>query len=163
MHHTLQDVLVRKSPVLAVMDANDNLDEAAARMNRLDVGAMVILCGGGFVGVLSDRDVLKWVGSGKRLADVLIVEALPSDNVVAEVGTTVREALELMTQHRRRHLAVLAAGQPMGLVSIGDLLHFVADDLGGLVTDLVSYIHGPSAWVDTYVSQQHLPESSPDP
>jgi len=152
MHHTLQDVISRKSSVVAVMDANDTLDQAAARMTGLDVGAMIVLCGGGFVGVLSDRDVLKCVAEGKRLADVLVVEALPSETVVAEVDTSVRDAIDLMKRHRRRHLPVLAGGAPAGIVSLGDLLHFVADDLGGYVTELLTYIHGPYTTTETYLS-----------
>ncbi len=151
-HHTLQDVLSRKSAVVAVMDANDTLEEAVARMNRLEIGAMIVLSGDGFVGVLSDRDVLKWLTSSKRLDEILLIDALPSETVVAQIDTTVRDAIALMERSKRRHLPVLAGGRPVGIVSLGDLLHFVANELEGFVTDLVSYIHGPNATVEMYVS-----------
>lgn len=154
--HTLRDVLARKSSVVAVIDADDTLEEAVARMHRFDVGAMIVVASGGFIGLLSDRDVLKCVADGKRLGDVRVVDALPREVVVARPDTTVRAAIELMERRRRRHLPVVAAAAPVGIVSLGDLLHFVANDLQIFVTDLVSYIHGPGVTVEPY-SGHHRP------
>jgi CBS domain-containing protein len=50
--------------------------------------------------------------------------------------------MELMTQHRVRHLPVVDDGTLVGIVSIGDLVKSVIDDQRFTIEQLEHYIHG---------------------
>ena len=50
--------------------------------------------------------------------------------------------MRVMTDRRIRHLPVLAGGQVLGVVSIGDLVKCVIEDQRHLIEDLEHYIRG---------------------
>ena len=58
---------------------------------------------------------------------------------------TIKSALRMMTEQRKRHLPVVDGGRLVGLVSIGDLTKALGEDLEREVQDLTHYIHGPLA------------------
>jgi len=57
--------------------------------------------------------------------------------------STVDECMALMTEKRIRHIPVLDDGQKvLGIVSIGDLVKFVASEQDALIKNLERYIEG---------------------
>ena len=60
----------------------------------------------------------------------------------AEPGTTEQEAMAMMTEGRFRHLPVVANGQLVGLISIGDISRWVADAHRAEAEHLRNYISG---------------------
>jgi CBS domain-containing protein len=52
-------------------------------------------------------------------------------------GTTVGEAMEVVTQRRFRHLPIVENGQVLAVISSGDLTHWLVKDQVGEVQALV--------------------------
>lgn len=108
--------IVRCSPQESVRDAAERLAD-----NR--IGAMPVLEDGRVIGIFSERDLLYCISEhGDDALDLLVGEVMTAPPITAEPHSTVRDALEVMTLRRIRHLPVLEGGELVAFVSIGDLV-----------------------------------------
>ena len=75
------------------------------------------------IGIFSERDLLYCIAEhGDGALDLLIGEVMTAPPITAEPSSTVRDALEVMTLRRIRHLPVLDGDRLVAFVSIGDLV-----------------------------------------
>jgi len=76
-------------------------------------------------GVVSDRDVLRWLGVGAtdtvRLSTILARNLMSSDLVTISADTLVTEAIELMVEHGIGCLPIVEDGRPIGILTGTDL------------------------------------------
>ena len=101
----------------------ETVREAAARLAENRIGAMPVVDGGRVIGIFSERDLLYCVSKhGAGALDLLIEAVMTAPPITADPETTVRDALEVMTLRRIRHLPVLAGDELVAFVSIGDLV-----------------------------------------
>ena len=108
--------IVRCSPQETVRDAAERLAD-----NR--IGAMPVLDDGSVIGIFSERDLLYCIAEhGSGAFDMLVGEVMTAPPITAEPNSTVRDAFEVMTLRRIRHLPVLDGGRLVAFVSIGDLV-----------------------------------------
>lgn len=108
--------IVRCSPQETVRDAAERLAD-----NR--IGAMPVLDDKGVIGIFSERDLLYCIAEhGSDALDMLVGEVMTAPPITAEPNSTVRDAFEVMTLRRIRHLPVLDGGRLVAFVSIGDLV-----------------------------------------
>ena len=117
--------------------------EAILRMSQVRVGALVVLDKSHLVGIISERDYArKVILAGRSSNDTLVQEIMTPR--VATVGpkATVDECMQLMTTHRIRHLPVMDGQTVSGVVSIGDLVHWIISAQEVIVEQLTSYIAG---------------------
>ena len=97
---------------------------AAHRLAENRIGAMPVIDDAGHViGIFSERDLLYCVSKhGSEALGLLIEAVMTAPPITAEPNSTVRDALEVMTLRRIRHLPVLDNGELVAFVSIGDLV-----------------------------------------
>lgn len=117
--------------------------EALEVMAANNIGALVVVEGERLVGIMSERDYARKVilfDRGSR--DTTVAEIMTADPVTVSPSTTVTECMQLMTDHRFRHLPVVDAGALVGLVSIGDVVRAVIDEQRYLIQQLEGYITG---------------------
>ncbi|KFX70465.1 histidine kinase [Pseudomonas taeanensis MS-3] len=124
------------SPSASVLDA-------ISLMAEKGIGALVVLDGNRLAGIVSERDYVRKVELLERSA----FSAKVSDIMTAEVITigprdTSQHCLQLMTDRHLRHLPVLAEGELIGLLSIGDLVKETIAEQAGLIQQLEQYIRG---------------------
>ena len=102
----------------------ETVREAAARLAQNRIGAMPVVEGGRVIGIFSERDLLYCIARHGEAALALLVEAgMTAPPITADPDSTVRDALEVMTLRRIRHLPVLGGeGELLAFVSIGDLV-----------------------------------------
>jgi CBS domain-containing protein len=101
----------------------ETVREAARRLAEHRIGAMPVVDGGEVIGIFSERDLLYCVSKHEQRAlDLLIGDVMTAPAITADPQSTVRDALEVMTLRRIRHLPVLDRGRLIGFVSIGDLV-----------------------------------------
>jgi CBS domain-containing protein len=103
---------------------DDTVLEALRIMADKDVGALLVMTGDKLVGILSERDYArKVILFGKTSKDTLVKEIMSSKVIVIDGGQTTEEAMELMTQHRIRHLPVVDENnEVIGVISMSDVL-----------------------------------------
>ena len=101
----------------------ETVRDAAERLADNRIGAMPVLEGGRVIGIFSERDLLYCISEhGDGALDLLIGEVMTAPPITAEPSSTVRDALEVMTLRRIRHLPVLDGDRLVAFVSIGDLV-----------------------------------------
>lgn len=121
---------------------DDTVFDALETMAELNIGAVLVLDGDDLVGILSERDYARNVELLERGSK----ETLVSEIMTAEIRTvgsasTVAECMELMTEHRIRHLPVLDDdGRLAGVISIGDVVKAMIAQQHDMITQLERYI-----------------------
>lgn len=125
------------SPTTTVLDAMKLMAEKG-------VGALVVLDDKGrLAGIVSERDYARKVALQERPSfNVPISEIMTADVLTVGLRDTSSGCMQLMTDRHLRHLPVLAEGELIGLLSIGDLVKHTIADQASLIQQLEQYIRG---------------------
>ena len=124
------------SPDTTVLDAVKLLAEKG-------IGALVVLDKGRLVGIVSERDYARKIELLQRSAfSTQISEIMTADVLTVGPRDTSQHCMQLMTDRHLRHLPVIAEGELIGLLSIGDLVKLTIDEQASLIQQLEQYIRG---------------------
>ncbi|WP_339081029.1 CBS domain-containing protein [Pseudomonas sp. TMP9] len=137
--------ILRTKPQAAVysVEPTTTVLEAIKLMAEKGIGALVVLDKGRLAGIVSERDYARKVVLLERSAsDISISEIMTADVLTVGPSDTSRYCMQLMTDRHLRHLPVLAEGQLIGLLSIGDLVKHTIADQASLIQQLEQYIRG---------------------
>lgn len=120
-------ILDRKGTQVVSVAPTDSALAAARTLAQHRIGAALVRdAEGNILGILSERDIVRGMaGHGPGTSQLPAGQLMTRDLVTVTPRSLVAEALSLMTNHRVRHLPVLAedgSGRLVGLVSIGDLV-----------------------------------------
>lgn len=119
------------------------VEEAAKEMREAKIGALMILRGDKLLGILTERDILnKVVAEGLNAADIKVHEIMTADVVVIDPGRSVRDAMNIVTAKRLRHLPVVRDGHLVGMISGGDLTRSIVAEEEEVIDTLYEYIRG---------------------
>ena len=121
---TVGDVMTKGLLELA---AETPLVEAAAAMSARRVGSALVVEGERLIGIVTERDVLRAVGSGDVSGRVGEWMTRHPETVDADEST--QQAAVVMIHGGFRHLPVLDEGTPCGIVSIRDLMRVALEDV----------------------------------
>ena len=105
-------------PVTAT--AGEPLAAAVRRMHDHRVGSVLVMEGNRAVGIVTERDVLRATAGGDSGLTVAAVMTAPVDTI--DVATSLQEALATMRERGYRHMPVTDHGNPVGVVSLRDLM-----------------------------------------
>jgi CBS domain-containing protein len=120
----LAEILEEKGRNVLEISADASVLEAVQEMVENNVGALLVKDAGEVVGIVTERDYLRRVTLEGRTEEAPVSEIMSSPLVIATLETTIDECMALMTDRRIRHVPVVADGNVVGLVSIGDLVKF---------------------------------------
>ncbi|SIS18371.1 CBS domain-containing protein [Aquipseudomonas alcaligenes] len=124
------------SPEASVLDAVKLLAEKK-------IGALLVMAGGRLVGIVSERDYVRKLAEMERAAfDARVADIMTAEVITVGPRDGVQHCLQMMTDHRLRHLPVVAEGELIGMLSIGDLVKQTIDDQASLIQQLEQYIRG---------------------
>lgn len=139
---TIKDVLKFKGPVVFTVKPDDTVYYALTILARENIGSLVVVDGAGsVVGIMTERDYARKVFlKGMSSPKALVSEIMSEEVCYVDPGFSVEECLALMSEQRCRHLPVMAAGQLVGLASIGDLVRSLLEEKDFLIKELTRYI-----------------------
>ncbi len=139
---TIRHILDGKGWGLIVLSGDQAIPQAAQFLTSKRIGAAPVVDDhGGVVGILSERDIMRFVGElgddiKTRTASDLMTRLIAS----CTPESTILDAMLLMTNHRCRHLPVFENSAPVGMVSIGDLVKARLEEAEFEVASLRAYI-----------------------
>jgi len=117
--------------------------DALSMMAEKGIGALVVVEEGRVVGLLGERDFILKVDLAGLSSRTASVRQVMSENVYSVTpGTSIDEAMAIVTASHCRHLPVIVNDQLVGLVSIGDLVKASLDEKDFVITQLNKYIKG---------------------
>ena len=118
----LKDILAQKEKGVIQVDSDCIVVEAARKMRENKVGALMVLENGELVGIFTERDLMSRVVAERLDPEkVKVSAAMTSSIATVPLETPIREAANLMSQNRIRHLPVLQDGKLCGVISAGDI------------------------------------------
>ncbi len=138
----VRDVLRRKGSFVAVIAPDATVTELLALLDEHNVGALVASADGETVdGIVSERDVARALhASGPAVLHGPVAAIMTADVAVTAPEESVEHLMQLMTEHRVRHLPVCEGERLVGIVSIGDLVKSRIDTLESERESLIGYI-----------------------
>jgi len=117
--------------------------EAARKMRRNRVGSLLVIDGKQLKGIFTERDVLnKVVAEALDPAEVPVSEIMTRNVIVIGPKLTVREAMQIVTEKRLRHLPVVQGSRLLGMLSGGDLTRSIVEESESFIETLYEYMHG---------------------
>lgn len=143
IHGTVRDILQSKGGQVWTTRPQDTVYEAIGLMGEKNIGALVVVEDGEVVGVLSERDYSrKVVLQGRTSRDTRVGEIVSSPVIAVRRKDGIDKCMQLMTEHRIRHLPVVDDKRLIGLISMGDLVRWVMESQNHTILQLQGYISG---------------------
>ena len=138
---TVRQLLEAKRPAIHAIRPEAPVLDAIRLMAEARIGALLVMDGPRLVGILSERDYArKVVLQGRSSSDAPVRDIMTADVIVASSRDTSDRCMQVMTEHRIRHLPVVDEGDVVGIVSIGDLVKAVMEDQRAELDSLQRYI-----------------------
>jgi CBS domain-containing protein len=137
---TIRQILARKPDVYSI-DPEATVLDALKRLEEKNVGALLVMKGERLVGIFSERDYARrMVLHGRSSKETQVREVMTSEVFTIPPDANAGECMVHMTDRRIRHLPVLEDGRVIGVISIGDVVRVVIDDMRFTIRQLEGYI-----------------------
>jgi CBS domain-containing protein len=138
-----KELLAQKPRAIFSIEPDDPVLEAIQLMAQHSVGALLVMKVNDLVGIVSERDYArKVILLGRSSSDTPVWQIMSSPVLTVTPETTVPHCMQMMTDHRVRHLPVTEGGRVLGVLSIGDLVRAVLEEQRRTIDDLEHYIRG---------------------
>lgn len=139
----VRDILKSKGNEVYSIRPDQTVYEAIAKMDKLDIGALLVMSDDKLMGILSERDyrsnvILK----GRSSKSTNVSEIMTKDVYCVDRSESVKNCMSIMTDKKIRHLPVLEEDKVVGVVSIGDLVKTIISKQKVEISSLRNYIQG---------------------
>lgn len=136
------DIITGKGSEVISLPPSASISELIELLTGRQIGAVLIMEDGGLTGIVSERDIVRFVRDAGDLATP--VSAIMSTKVwTCKTVDELPELAQKMTVNRIRHLPVLDEDDHVvAMVSIGDVVKARLDDLEAERDHLERYLHG---------------------
>jgi CBS domain-containing protein len=120
----LRDVAIRH---LVTVAPETTLRRAARVMTDRGVGAAVVVSNEKVAGIVTERDILHSVAAKHDFDSTRVEEVMTADVVSGAPGWDILRAAKTMNEGGFRHLLVMEMDDPLGIVSLRDLMDAMAE------------------------------------
>ncbi|MCF8196019.1 MAG: CBS domain-containing protein [Polynucleobacter sp.] len=112
-------------------------------MAEKNISCILIMNQEHLAGIFSERDYArKVVIKGKNSTETLLKEVMTDKLITISPKTGLDECMQLMTDHRIRHLPIVDNNKVVGLISIGDVVREMLVQQKVQIDELQRYISG---------------------
>ena len=141
--YLVKDILKEKGDDVQTIGPEATVYEALKKMAGKNIGALLVMKDNKIIGVFSERDYArKIILKGKSSKESKVGELLSERIFYVKPTATTNECMQIMTDHRVRHLPVLDEEKLVGIVSIGDIVNKVIQGQSHTIKQLEDYILG---------------------
>jgi predicted transcriptional regulator len=120
----LRDVAVRH---LLTVDPTSTIRRAAQVMSERSVGCAVAIEKENVAGIITERDILHAIAREQNIDETTVADIMTREVVSGESGWDLLKAVKTMTDGGFRHLLVMDMDEPIGIVSLRDLMDSMAE------------------------------------
>jgi CBS domain-containing protein len=138
---TVRQLLEAKPAQLHAIAPTAPVIEAIRAMADHGIGALLVMDGPRLAGIVSERDYArKVILQGRSSLDTPVADIMTARVVSVSPADTADRCMQVMTEHRIRHLPVLEGDAVVGVLSIGDLVKAVMEHQRQELDHLQRYI-----------------------
>ena len=138
---TVRQLLEAKPAQLHAIAPEAPVIEAIRAMAEHGIGALLVMDGPRLAGIVSERDYArKVILQGRSSRDTPVADIMTARVVSVSPADTADRCMQVMTEHRIRHLPVLEGDAVVGVLSIGDLVKAVIEQQRQELDHLQRYI-----------------------
>ncbi|MDB5287501.1 MAG: histidine kinase [Mucilaginibacter sp.] len=139
----VRNILHAKSKSPVFVSPNITVFEALELMYEKNIGAILVMEQGEFIGIFTERDYArKVILKGKASKETLVGEIMTENPPTVSSRDTIEDCMRLMTDRFIRHLPVIDDGKLMGIVSIGDVVKYIIEEQKFIIENMEHYIKG---------------------
>jgi predicted transcriptional regulator len=120
----LRDVAIRH---LLTVDAESSLRRASKVMVDRGVGSAVVIEKERVAGIITERDILHSIAEDQNLDTTTVESIMTRDVISGAPGWDILKAVNTMTEGGFRHLLVMEMDDPIGIISLRDLMDAMAE------------------------------------
>lgn len=134
---TAEDVLMEKGTDMIAVSKDSTVFDALKVMNEKKIGAILIKDGEEFVGIWTERDLMKnSIIDGYNPKTAKIADYMNTGLKFCEHNTTIYQLQDRFLGMRLRHLLVQKEGKYIGLLSAGDIMKTILNEKEKELKDL---------------------------
>ena len=139
--------LAGKATTVHSIGPDESVHRAITRMSEHGIGCLVVLDQRQHLtGIISERDYCrKVILMGRNSHGTRVRDIMTADVVTLASSGTLRQAMELMTERRVRHLPIADDGSVTGVLSIGDVMKCVLGQQRQAIRDLRTQLSNNAA------------------
>ena len=143
----VRDILKNKGNEVYSVEPTQTVFEAIAKMDELDIGALVVMSNQSLKGILSERDYRsKVILKGRSSKSTTVSEIMTGDVYCVTASDSVKRCMSIMTDKKIRHLPVMDNDTVIGVISIGDLVKSIISKQKSEINNLRHYIQGQGSY-----------------
>ena len=126
---------------VVLLDENKTAWDAAVLMSDKHIGSVVVTRNSQVVGLFTERDLMRQVIRERRNPEkVVIKEVMRTKVPMVAPDESGEKCIELMKQHKCRHLLVFDVDAFVGIISLRDLLVLLLEEKEELIRQLTKYV-----------------------
>jgi CBS domain-containing protein len=138
----VREILRSKGDTVITISPDATVHEAMQLLVKHNIGSVVVL-DGTIRGILTERDLLRaGAEDPNRFFDARVHELMTTQVITASPGADLQQVMNIMTERRIRHLPITSGGQLRGMISIGDVVNALRQDMETENRFLHAYIAG---------------------
>lgn len=134
----IADILGQRNSSLVATTPDTALKKAIDLLSKRNIGALPV-CDESkkVVGILSERDIVRWLANHSSDIDGVKVAALmTSDVVTCSPGDDLRDVMRVMNDRSIRHMPVVESDRLTAMVSSRDILQWRLEDINAYATKM---------------------------
>jgi len=138
----VSDIISRKGVSAIAVPPDTTVVEALRIMAEKNIGSVLVMHGGEYVGIMTERDYSRKVAlKGKNSASTKVAEIMSTDLPSVKPTDTVDHCMQLMTERNIRYLPVFENEMLAGVISMSDVVKQTIMLQEETIHNLESYIH----------------------
>jgi CBS domain-containing protein len=139
--NTVKSALAQKQGALIHVSSSDMVVEALRRMRDNRVRSVLVIDDGALVGIVTQGDcAIKVLLPGLDAKQTPVGRVMTANPITVKPDDALQGCMTMMAARGIRHLPVLEAGRVVGVISIGDVVKNIIQDLERNVGDLMGYV-----------------------
>lgn len=104
------------------VEHDETVQDAAGRMVEFGISSMAVLRDDEVVGFFTDADIKERVVAAGKPPSVPVSEIMTTELITADVTEPIRRILDLMSDHRIKHVLVTEQGSIVGIITLRDVV-----------------------------------------
>ena len=107
----------------------DTLKTASEKLLKHNVGVMPVLSehDKNVIGIISERDLARYICRDEFKNDIPVGKIMTKNIISCNLNTSVTQLMEIISNHKIRHIPIIEEKKLLGIVSVGDVVNHIIE------------------------------------